>query len=246
MSLEKITKESKASDKRRFMDACGMAFGLEMLGERWALFVVRELMLGPRRFSDLRADLPGISANVLTQRLAELEARGIVTRTALPPPANVQVYGLTEWGYLAEPIVQEIGRWAARSPSRDPTLPISPVSVMLSLRTMIVPERVGAQDFTVGFRFGLLDFHGHVARGGIAIVREPAEATDILYSGTAPGLAAHVHGKAPLDTLHAAGQLHGEGDAALLVLFPTLFSLPPKVAPPPGPDRARQRGLHAP
>src|SRR3546814_8454039 len=91
-----------------------MAHGLELLGDRWALFIVRELMLGARRFGDLRADLPGISANVLTQRLSELEANGIVVRSKLPPPASVQVYELTEWGYAAEPIVQELGRWAAR------------------------------------------------------------------------------------------------------------------------------------
>ena len=89
------------------------------------MLVLRELLLGPRRFSDLRADLPGISANVLTQRLAELEARGLVVRRKLPPPASVQVYEATEWGLEAEPIVQTLGRWAARSPAHDPTLPIS-------------------------------------------------------------------------------------------------------------------------
>ncbi|MBO9581546.1 MAG: helix-turn-helix transcriptional regulator [Sphingobium sp.] len=211
-----------------------MAFGLEMLGERWSLFVVRELMLGPRRFSDLRADLPGISANVLTQRLAEMEARGIVVRSTLPPPANVQVYGLTEWGYLAEPVVQELGRWAARSPLHDPTLPISPVSIMLSLRTMIVPEHVGVHDFTVGFRFGALEFKGHVKDGGIVITREDATGADFILTGTAPGVAAFVHGKVPLAELGPPGLLAGEGDLDLAGIFPTLFELPPKVAYPPG------------
>lgn len=211
-----------------------MAFGLEMLGERWSLFVVRELMLGPRRFSDLRADLPGISANVLTQRLAEMEARGIVVRSTLPPPANVQVYGLTEWGYLAEPIVQEVGRWAARSPLHDPTLPISPVSIMLSLRTMIVPEYVGAHDFTVGFRFGALEFKGRVRDGGIVITREEASGADFILTGTGPGVAAFVHGKVPLEQLGSAGLLVGEGDLELAAVLPTLFELPPKVAYPPG------------
>lgn len=234
MTLEKITKESKSAKKRLYLDACGMAFGLEMLGERWALFVVRELMMGPRRFSDLRADLPGISANVLTQRLAELEARGIVVRSTLPPPANVQVYGLTEWGYLAEPIVQEVGRWAARSPLHDPTLPISPVSIMLSLRTMIVPEYVGTRDFTVGFRFGALEFKGRVKDGGIVITREDAGGADFVLTGTAPGVAAFVHGKVPLAQLGPLGVLSGEGDLELAAQFPSLFELPPKVAPPPG------------
>ncbi|MBO9575890.1 MAG: helix-turn-helix transcriptional regulator [Sphingobium sp.] len=234
MTLEKITNESKAPEKRRYHDACGMAFGLEMLGERWALFVVRELMLGPRRFSDLRADLPGISANVLTQRLAELEERGIVVRSTLPPPANVQVYGLTDWGYLAEPIVQEVGRWAARSPLHDPTLPISPVSIMLSMRTMILRDRIGTHDFVIGFRFGDLAFRAHIANREIVVTREDPKDARLVVSGTAPGVAAWVHGKVPLSELGPLGVLTGQGDMELAAFFPTLFELPPKVAPPPG------------
>lgn len=229
MKLEKTTKLSHNSGNRRFDDACGMAHGLELLGERWALFVVRELMMGPRRFSDLRSDLPGISANVLTQRLQELEARGIVERSTLPPPANVQVYGLTPWGYEAEPVIQELGRWACRSPGHDPNLPLSPVSIMLSMRTMIVPAQARGQDFIVGFRFGSLAFRGHVLDGGITIRREePADAALVL-SGTAHGLAAFIHGKVPIDLLSQQGVLQAEGDPALIAFFPDLFRLPPKV-----------------
>src|SRR6476659_285627 len=103
-------------EKRRYDDACGTAHALDLIGERWALLVLGELMLGPRRFSELRADLPGISANVLSQRLDELEARGLARKLRLPPPASVQVYEATPWGLEAEPIVQALGRWAARSP----------------------------------------------------------------------------------------------------------------------------------
>ena len=110
MTLEKVTNKQKATEKRRIDDACGTAHALELIGERWALLVIRELMLGPRRFGEIKADLPGISANVLTQRLEELEARGLLTRHKLPPPASVQVYELTEWGYEAEPIIQVMGR----------------------------------------------------------------------------------------------------------------------------------------
>ena len=113
MQLEKITTKSG----RIYNDACGTAHGLELIGERWALLVVRELMLGPKRFGDLKADLTGISANVLTQRLERLEVVGIVTRRKLPPAASVQVYDLTDWGREAEPIIMTLGRWAARSPS---------------------------------------------------------------------------------------------------------------------------------
>ncbi|MFL6754336.1 MAG: winged helix-turn-helix transcriptional regulator, partial [Sphingomicrobium sp.] len=118
-----------------------MAHALDLLGERWAMLVLRELAYGPRRFSELKADLSGISANVLTQRLAELEARGIVRKVKLPPPASVQVYEATDWGLEAVPIIASLGRWAARSPLHDPTLRMSHVSVIMSLQTLISPER---------------------------------------------------------------------------------------------------------
>src|SRR5215217_7328563 len=131
----------KSETKRRYDDACGTAHGLELIGERWALLVLRELMLGARRFSDLRSDLPGISANVLTQRLSELEVRGLVRRRKLPPPASVQVYEATEWGLEAEAVIGALGRWAARSPLHDPTLPLSAVSIMLSFTNMLDATR---------------------------------------------------------------------------------------------------------
>ena len=117
------------------------AHALDLIGERWALLVMRELMIGPRRFGDLRASLPGISANVLTQRLEGLEAAGILRRRKLPPPASVQVYELTEWGREAEPILLSLGKWAMRSPRHDPTLPLSPVALMLSFRAKFEPAR---------------------------------------------------------------------------------------------------------
>src|SRR3954453_10659042 len=141
MESQKVTPASSAPSRRRYDDACGTAHGLDLVGERWALLVIRELMMGPKRFSDLRRDLPGISANVLTQRLEGLEEAGVLTRRRLPPPASTHVYELTQWGYEAEPILQVLGRWAARSPSHDPTLPLSAVSLLLSFRTMVDPVR---------------------------------------------------------------------------------------------------------
>src|SRR5205809_6734594 len=141
MQSEKLTKSRKNEEKRRYDDACGLAHALELIGERWAFLVLRELMYGPRRFSGLKADLPGISANVLTQRLTELEARGLVRKARLPPPASVQVYEATEWGLEAAPVIAALGKWAARSPLHDPTLPMSHVSMMMSLQTLLSPER---------------------------------------------------------------------------------------------------------
>lgn len=136
MKLSKVTENAAVITRRRYGDACGAAHALDLLGERWALLVMRELMFGPKRFGDLRADLPGISANVLTQRLEGLEAAGVLGRRKLPPPASAQVYELTPWGDESEPIFQTLGRWAARSPAHDPSLPISAASLMLSLRTV--------------------------------------------------------------------------------------------------------------
>src|SRR5919112_2983820 len=158
MQLEKVTKHRQSEEKRRYADACGLAHALELVGERWAMLVLRELAYGPRRFSELKADLQGISANVLTQRLTELEARGLVRKLRLPPPASVQVYEATEWGLEAIPMIANLGRWAARSPLHDPTLPMSHVSLLMSLQTLISPERAAGFDACVGFRLGDADY----------------------------------------------------------------------------------------
>src|SRR5215510_10835559 len=129
MELENLTESLHGPSRRRYEDGCGTAHALELIGERWALLVMRELMLGPKRFSDLRADLPGISANILTQRLERLEAAGVLARRKLPPPASAQVYELTAWGYESDPIFQTLGRWAARSSEHDPSLPLSATSL---------------------------------------------------------------------------------------------------------------------
>ena len=131
-------------------------------------------MMGPKRFGDLRPSLPGISANVLTQRLEGLEAAGVLGRRKLPPPAAAQVYELTAWGYESEPIFQALGRWAARSPTHDPTLPFSAASLLLSLRTMLDPARARGIDAKIGFRLGDETYLGHLADGTIAHRQERA------------------------------------------------------------------------
>jgi len=219
--------------KRLYDDACGTAHGLELIGERWALLVMRELMLGPRRFSELRADLPGISANVLTQRLEGLEAKRLVSRRRLPPPASAQVYELTAWGYEAEPLIQMLGRWAARSPWHDPTLPISGVSIMLSFRTMLDSARVGDLDLRVGFVFGDMAYVGHLTARGIAIARGDPEGCDIVFAGTPHALAGAVYGGVPLEALAEQGLLTAQGDPSLIARFCTLFPLPARVQLPP-------------
>ena len=223
VTLEKITNERQSDPKRRYDDACGTAHALELIGDRWTLLVLRELMLGPRRFSELRADLPGLSANVLAQRLAELEERGLAIRRRLPPPASVQVYQATEWGLEAEPIVQALGRWAARSPRHDPTLPLSAVSILLSFRTMISEKRARGFDARIGLRFGAETYLARVRKGRIKVTRGDLDAADAVIAAAPTALAAVVYGGAPVDTLAIAG------DLALAKRFLTLFVLPSKV-----------------
>jgi DNA-binding HxlR family transcriptional regulator len=232
MNSQKITNKPETSPHRWYEDACGAAHGLNLVGERWALLVMRELMFGPKRFSELRASLPGISANILTQRLDGLEAAGILTRHRLPPPAAVQVYELTAWGYESEPILQELGRWAARSPAHDPTLPFSAASLMLSFRTMFDPARAGGIAARIGFRIGAETFVVTLAKGRITAARADPAGADLLFTATAPVLAAAVYGGVPLATLEADGAMTIAGDRALAARFVTLFPLPPKAPLP--------------
>jgi DNA-binding HxlR family transcriptional regulator len=229
MESQKITDSPSEPSKRRYDDACGAAHALDLVGERWALLVMRELMLGPKRFSDLRRDLPGISANVLTQRLEGLEEAGVVARRRLPPPASNQVYELTPWGYEAEPILQVLGRWAARSPSHDPRLPLSAVSLLLSFRTMVDPQRAARLAMRVGLRIGHESYMVRVADGRVEAERGLAEQADFTFAGPATAVAAAVYGGVPLDALEAQGALKVEGDRALAEKFVNLFPLPPKV-----------------
>lgn len=202
---------------------------LELVGERWSLLIVRELMFGPRRFGELKAGLPGISANVLTQRLEGMEAAGILTRRKLPPPASVQVYELTRLGYAAETPIKELGRWAAQSTLHDPTLPLSPASIMMSFRTMLSAERSAGIDAVIGFRFGAEHFRGRLAGGRIEIARGDTDDADLVFTGTPMTLGAAVYGGVPLAELEAAGALTVAGDRALADRFLTLFPLPAKL-----------------
>jgi len=229
MKLPKVTTSSEKHGKW-YSDACGTAFAMELVGERWSMLIIRELMLGGRRFSDIRARLPGISAKVLTERLNGLEQAGVLVKRKLPPPAEVQVYELTEWGYLAEPAIQELGRWAAQSTSHDPTLPLSPVSFMLSMRTMVDKEALKALTGTIGFETGGESFVGRLENGTLPIERGDTAGADTVFRATTPmELAALFYGKMPLGEWEREAGRDVEGDRVLARRYLDLFSLPEKV-----------------
>ncbi|WPL56385.1 helix-turn-helix domain-containing protein [Qipengyuania profunda] len=204
---------------------------MELVGERWALLVVRELMFGARRFSDLRANLPGISAKVLTERLAGLEEAGVLNRRKLPPPVSAQVYELTEWGYRAEPLVQELGRWAAMSSRHDPTLPLSPVSLMLSMRTMFDPAKAAGMQATIGFDIGGETFVARMADGRLPIERaDPGVAEAVFRAPGAPVLAGLLYGGVGAEELERDAGLVIEGDRDLALAYADIFELPAPIA----------------
>ncbi len=229
MKSLKVTESGKPLHGRWYDDACGTAFGLEVLGERWTLLIVRELMFGPLRFSDLRAALPGLSAKILTERLAGLERSGVLHRLSIVDPVPAQLYGLTGWGYAAEPIIQELGRWAAASPLHDPTLPLSPASFMLSLRTML--DRDAARDLAaeVAFAIGSARFTARLGGGDLPVTRGESEAWDLRFAADgAPPLAAVFYG----DVDPELAGVEVTGDPASFRRFVDLFDLPRPVTVP--------------
>lgn len=229
MKFQKETDPPKPAHGRWYDDACGTAFGMELLGERWTLLILRELMFGPRRFSDLRAELPGISAKILTERLTGMEASGILRRIALTEPAPVQLYQLTPWGLAAEPIVQAIGRWAAASPLHDPTLPLSAASFMMSLRTMLDRQAAQGLALTAGFSIGSARFTARLEDGGLEVARGLPDDPDLNFeAAAAPQLAAVFYGDVP----PGAVAVRVSGPPAMLSRFLGLFNLPPKINPP--------------
>ena len=228
MQSEKITNEAHASRERRYDDACGTALALEFIGERWSLLIMRELVFGPRRFGEIRANLPGISANVLTQRLESLEDTGIVRRFRLPSPANVQVYDLTEWGREAAPLMRDMGRWAARSPRHDPRLFMSAASAMMSLQALVDHTRAAELTVSVAFHFPGEDFIATVTGGEICVSRGAIDAPDLAFTGDTMAMRRTIYGKAPLTKDGADGTLAFAGDADLAQSFVDLFALPAK------------------
>lgn len=229
MESQKTTNGPRRSSRRRYQDACGAAQALDLVGERWALLIMRELMYGPKRFSDLRLDLPGISANVLTQRLEGLEEVGVLRRRKLPPPVSAQVYELTPWGYESEPIFQALGRWALRSPDYDPQLPLSAASLMMSFRTMVARSRLEGMEARIGLDLGKDQFMLLLGAGEITVERAEIRDADAIVSGSTGAVAAAVYDGVPVEDLEARGDLKIAGDRRCVERFLTLFSLPPKI-----------------
>ena len=211
---------------RSYGDACGMARALDVVGERWALMVVREMLLGPKRFTDLRAGLPHASPNVLSQRLRELEQAGIVRRRKLPPPAASHVYELTDRGKDLGPVLNELGAWGARLPLPGPDARMSFDAHILSFRTLFDRARAEGLDARFELRLGEQTFRAEVSGGEFEIVAGESPAPDAVITADVGTLLAVAHGRADLAEAEAAGGFEIEGDREAAEHFLRLFPLP--------------------
>lgn len=221
----------RASTKRSYDDGCAAAHALDLVGERWALLVVRELLLGPKRFTDLRSGLPGASPDLLSRRLRELEGAGVVRRRKLPPPAGSRVYELTEWGKELEPVIISLGRWGARSPSKPQDAPLGIDSLVLSFRTMFDPE--AARDLRASYelRLGEDSFHAEVADGNFEITRGNDERPDAIIESDSNTLAMIVYADRSLEDAVNSEEVRIDGDESAVARFIELFSLPEQAPP---------------
>jgi DNA-binding HxlR family transcriptional regulator len=214
------------SAKRTYGDRCGIARALDLVGERWALLVVRELLLGPKRFTDLRSGLPHVSPDVLSQRLRELEDAGIVRRGKLPPPAGSRIYELTERGRQLEPVILELGRFGsvAPFPAGDPKIGVD--ALVIALKSLFAPSATDGLPVTYELRLGEDRFRAQVAGGRFDVARGSAEDADATIEAD-PGTLATVlwHGRKVNDA-QRSGDIAITGNEEAAARFIAMFPLP--------------------
>lgn len=212
--------------RRTYGDSCGVARALDIIGERWSLLVVRELLLGPKRFTDLRDGLPHVGPDVLSQRLRQLEQDGVVRRRKLAPPAGSRVYELTERGEELEPVVLALGRWGSGAPFPAEGTDLGVDAAMLALKTTFDAQAAAGLRASYELRLGEHRFHARVAEGTLSVVRGDAHRPDATIE-TDTGTLAKVlwHGRGLTEALRA-GDFKIEGSRRAVTRFLGLFPLP--------------------
>lgn len=211
---------------RVYDERCGVAHALDLVGQRWTLLLVRELVLGPKRFTDLRQALPRISPDVLSQRLREQQERGVIQRRKLPPPAGSSVYELTEWGRELEPAVIALARWGAQSPFLRPDGPLGADSIMLGLRTFFDPNAAEGLDVTCQLVLGNAPFSVRVADAQIEVLRGEAIKRDAVLEAEADVLSHLLDGSESLTTATLGRRACVTGDASLIERLLEAIALP--------------------
>jgi DNA-binding HxlR family transcriptional regulator len=206
---------------RSYNQYCGVARALDLIGERWALLVVRELVLGPKRFTDLRAGLPGIATNVLSMRLRQLERGGVVTRRQLPLPAPAQVYELTEYGREVVPILLALGRWGASTMGpRGPQQALRGEWLAVALKAFFDSESAEGLSATIGLDLDGARFTLRLDEGRLEIAPGDGVPVDLSIVSDSDLLIQFLAG-APVSVT-------AEGDRDLLERLPKIFPLAPR------------------
>jgi DNA-binding HxlR family transcriptional regulator len=218
--------------RRTYGDPCGVARALDIVGERWALLVVRELLLGPKRFTDLRAGLPHVGPDVLSQRLRDLELAGVLQRRKLPPPASSRVYELTAWGRQLEPVILALGRWGSRAPLPLDTPLLGADSTIIALRTLFDARAADGLSATYELRLADDCFRVRVAGGRMDIARGGAQDADATLETDTDTLSAVLWQGRPLDEALRSADLKLDGSRRAARRFLKLF-------PPPVPAEGR-------
>ena len=219
------------SSMRTYGDGCAVAHGLDLIGERWALLVVRELLLGPKRYTDLRRGLPNASPNVLSQRLDELERAGVIRRRKLPPPASARVYELTDWGRELEGVVVSLGHWAARSPSGLPIgMPVGADSMIIALRSRFDPGAASGLRARYELRLGEDRFRLEIAANELEVARGDGDHPDATIDTDPNTLAAVLWAGQPLADALRSGTITIDGDKTAAKRFMRLFPNPQPAA----------------
>ncbi len=211
--------------KRAYGQFCGLVRALEMVGERWALLIVRDLLVGPRRYTDLRRGLARIPTNILAARLKELEEAGIVRRRVLARPAGSVVYELTEYGRELEDVVIRLGRWGARTltePAEDEVVTVD--SMVMALRSIFRPEAAEGADATYELRLGGIVLHARVSGGRAEVAEGPLPGADLVIR-SGPGIKALLAGEVTPAEAVERGLVRIDGDPALLDRFVELFRI---------------------
>ncbi|WP_344616824.1 winged helix-turn-helix transcriptional regulator [Dactylosporangium salmoneum] len=211
---------------RTYDDPCGLARALSLVGERWAMLVIRELLLGPKRFSQLRKGLPGASQSMLTGRLVELEEHGLLRRRYLGPPANAWVYELTDQARELEPAVVALARWGSRTPRPTGSAELSVDALALAMRTTFDHAAAGA----LRTRFGLVldgdELSVAIEDGAITIARGPAAAPEVTFETTAATWRELIFAGGSLSAAERSDRIAVRGNRALAGRLVALFPRP--------------------
>ena len=208
---------------RSYRQHCGIARALDLVGERWAMLVIRDLILGPKRFTDLRDTLPGIATNVLTQRLKELERYGVIRRRPLPPPAASTVYELTEYGRELEPVLLALGRWGAKTIGEPtPGQSIRSQWFAVGLKAYFRPEAAQDVHATIAMHFeDDIGLSVQLDGGDVSVTVRPPDEAELTLTGRDPGVVAAFLAGEPV----TKAAFSAEGDLALLSRLPAIFPL---------------------